>query len=146
MHWADEADCAATAQALAARPALRDAFIELHGTLGAGKTTFARHLLQALGVTGRIKSPTYAVLESYEVAGLAISHFDFYRFKDPQEFEDAGFRDVFASPGIKIAEWPEQAEGLLPVADLRVELIPLDGDERRVIFTAQTPRGLELLP
>ena len=146
MHWADEAGCEATAQALAARPALRDAFIELHGTLGAGKTTFARHLLQALGVTGRIKSPTYAVLESYEVAGLAISHFDFYRFKDPQEFEDAGFRDVFASPGIKIAEWPEQAEGLLPVADLRVELIPLDGDERRVIFTAQTPRGLELLP
>lgn len=146
MHWADEAGCQATAHALAARPALRDAFIELHGTLGAGKTTFARHLLQALGVTGRIKSPTYAVLESYEVAGLAISHFDFYRFKDPQEFEDAGFREVFASPGIKIAEWPEQAEGLLPVADLRVELIPLDGDERRVIFTAQTPRGLELLP
>ncbi|MBX3619063.1 MAG: tRNA (adenosine(37)-N6)-threonylcarbamoyltransferase complex ATPase subunit type 1 TsaE [Rhizobacter sp.] len=146
MHWADEAGCQATAQALAARPALRDAFIELHGTLGAGKTTFSRHLLQALGVTGRIKSPTYAVLESYEVAGLAISHFDFYRFKDPQEFEDAGFRDVFASPGLKIAEWPEQAEGLLPVADLRVELIPLDGDERRVIFTAQTPRGLELLP
>lgn len=146
LHWADEAGCQATAQALAARPALRDAFIELHGTLGAGKTTFARQLLQALGVTGRIKSPTYAVLESYEVAGLAISHFDFYRFKDPQEFEDAGFRDVFASPGLKIAEWPEQAEGLLPVADLRVELIPLDGDERRVIFTAQTPRGLELLP
>lgn len=145
-HWADEAGCEATAQALAARPALRDAFIELHGTLGAGKTTFARHLLQALGVTGRIKSPTYAVLESYEVAGLAISHFDFYRFKDPQEFEDAGFRDVFASPGFKIAEWPEQAAGLLPVADLRVELIPLDGDERRVIFTAQTPRGVELLP
>ncbi|MBL0730941.1 tRNA (adenosine(37)-N6)-threonylcarbamoyltransferase complex ATPase subunit type 1 TsaE [Piscinibacter sp. HJYY11] len=146
MHWADEAACQATAQALAQRPALRDAFVELHGTLGAGKTTFARHLLQALGVQGRIKSPTYAVLESYEVAGLAISHFDFYRFKDPQEFEDAGFRDVFAAAGIKIAEWPEQAEGLLPVADLRVELIPLDGDERRVIFTAQTPRGSELLP
>lgn len=146
MHWADEAACQATAEALASRPALRDAFIELHGTLGAGKTTFARHLLQALGVTGRIKSPTYAVLESYEVAGLAISHFDFYRFKDPQEFEDAGFRDVFASAGLKIAEWPEQAAGLLPVADLRVELIPLDGDERRVIFQAHTPRGLELLP
>jgi tRNA threonylcarbamoyladenosine biosynthesis protein TsaE len=86
------------------------------------------------------------VLESYEVAGLAISHFDFYRFKDPQEFEDAGFRDVFARPGLKLAEWPEQAEGLLPPPDLRVELIPLDGDERRVIFSACTARGLELLP
>lgn len=146
LHWADEAACDATAKALAQRPALRDAFIELHGTLGAGKTTFARHLLQALGVQGRIKSPTYAVLESYDVAGLALSHFDFYRFKDPQEFEDAGFRDVFAQPGFKIAEWPEQAAGLLPPADLKVELIPLDGDERRVIFSAHTPRGLELLP
>ena len=125
---------------------MRDAFIELHGTLGAGKTTFARHLLHALGVQGRIKSPTYAVLESYEVAGLTISHFDFYRFKDPQEFEDAGFRDVFARPGLKLAEWPEQAEGLLPLADLAVELIALDGDERRVTFIAHTPRGLELLP
>jgi tRNA threonylcarbamoyladenosine biosynthesis protein TsaE len=146
LHWADEAACSTTARALAQRPALRGAFVELHGTLGAGKTTFARQLLQALGVQGRIKSPTYAVLESYEVDGLAISHFDFYRFKDPQEFEDAGFRDVFASPGLKIAEWPEQAEGLLPPPDLRVELIALDGDERRVTFTACTPRGLELLP
>lgn len=146
LHWADEADCSATARALAQRPALRDAFVELHGTLGAGKTTFARHLLHALGVQGRIKSPTYAVLESYGVEGLAISHFDFYRFKDPQEFEDAGFRDVFARPGLKLAEWPEQAEGLLPLPDLRVELIPTDGDERRVIFSACTARGLELLP
>jgi tRNA threonylcarbamoyladenosine biosynthesis protein TsaE len=131
---------------LAARPALREAFVELHGTLGAGKTTFARHLLQALGVQGRVKSPTYAVMESYEVGGLPISHFDFYRFKDPQEFEDAGFRDVFAAPGLKLAEWPEQAEGLLPPPDLRMELEPLDGDERRVTFHALTARGLELLP
>lgn len=146
MHWADEAACTATAQALALRPALREAFIELHGTLGSGKTTFVRHLLQALGVPGRIKSPTYAVMESYELPGLPIWHFDFYRFKDPQEFEDAGFRDVFANPGLKLAEWPEQAAGLLPVPDLRMELTPLDGDQRRVIFEACTPRGLELLP
>ncbi|MEO8152042.1 MAG: tRNA (adenosine(37)-N6)-threonylcarbamoyltransferase complex ATPase subunit type 1 TsaE [Rhizobacter sp.] len=146
VHWADEASCTATAQALAQRPALREAFIELHGTLGSGKTTFVRHLLQALGVQGRIKSPTYAVMESYEPAGLPIWHFDFYRFKDPQEFEDAGFRDVFASLGLKLAEWPEQAAGLLPIPDLRMELIPLDGDERRVKFDALTPRGLELLP
>jgi tRNA threonylcarbamoyladenosine biosynthesis protein TsaE len=146
IRWADEAACTATAQAFARQPALREAFIELHGTLGAGKTTFVRHLLQALGVQGRIKSPTYAVMESYEVPGLAIWHFDFYRFKDPQEFEDAGFRDVFASRGLKLAEWPEQAAGLLPVPDLRMELIPLDGDERQVNLQACTPRGLELLP
>jgi tRNA threonylcarbamoyladenosine biosynthesis protein TsaE len=146
VHWADEAACTATAQALAQRPALREAFIELHGTLGSGKTSFVRHLLQALGVQGRIKSPTYAVMESYELPDLAIWHFDFYRFKDPQEFEDAGFRDVFAIPGLKLAEWPEQAAGLLPVPDLRMELTPLDGDQRRVSFEALTPRGLELLP
>jgi tRNA threonylcarbamoyladenosine biosynthesis protein TsaE len=146
VHWADEAACTATAQVLAQRPALREAFIELHGTLGAGKTTFVRHLLRALGVQGRIKSPTYAVMESYELPGLFIWHFDFYRFKDPQEFEDAGFRDVFANPGLKLAEWPEQAAGLLPIPDLRMELIALDGDERRVTFDACTPRGLELLP
>ena len=146
QHWPDESACAASARALAARPALRDAFIELHGTLGAGKTTFVRHLLQALGVAGRVKSPTYAVMESYEAAGLAIRHFDFYRFNDPQEWEDAGFRDVFASPGLKLAEWPQQVGALLPQADLSMELVPLDGDERRVSFKAHTPRGLELLP
>lgn len=146
LQWADEADCAATAAALAQRPALREAVIELHGTLGAGKTTFARHLLQALGVQGRIKSPTYPVLESYEAQGIAISHFDFYRFKDPQEFEDAGFRDVYARAGLKLAEWPEMARGLLPPPDLTVELVAQDGDERRVTFSAHTPRGLELLP
>lgn len=144
--WPDEAACRSAAVALAARPALRRAFIELHGTLGAGKTTFARHLLQALGVTGRVKSPTYTVMESYSLPGLPVAHFDFYRFEDPQEFEDAGFRDVFAVEGLKLAEWPEKAEGLLPVADLHVELEPLDGDERRVTYTACTPLGLELLP
>jgi hypothetical protein len=87
---------------------LRNAFIELHGDLGAGKTTLVRHLLRALGVQGRVKSPTYAVVEPHEVPGLAIWHFDFYRFTDPREWEDAGFRDVFASPGLKLAEWPRK--------------------------------------
>lgn len=146
QHWPDEGACAAAARELAARPALAQAYIELHGTLGAGKTTFVRHLLQALGVTGRVKSPTYAVMEAYEPAGRKVWHFDFYRFNDPQEWEDAGFRDVFASPGLKLAEWPEQAAGLLPVPDLRMELVPLSGDERRVTYSACTPLGLELLP
>ena len=161
LHWPNEAACAASAAALAvtltaafAAPArAHDAFIELHGPLGAGKTTFVRHLLHALGVQGRVKSPTYAVVEEYELPGpggaadrpLHIRHFDFYRFDDPQEWEDAGFRDVFASPGLKLVEWPEKAAGLLPQSDLRIEIEP-DLDERRVVrLHALTALGAELL-
>jgi len=155
LHWPDEGACAASAEALARHSALRNAFIELHGPLGAGKTTFVRHLLHALGVPGRIKSPTYTVMEPYDAAPakgaapLAIYHFDFYRFDDPQEWEDAGFRDVFAGPGLKLAEWPQKAEDLLPEADLRLMIEPVDsGDgntERRVTLSAHTVRGVELL-
>ena len=148
--WPDEAACARAAANLAARPALAEAYVELHGTLGAGKTTYARHLLHTLGVEGRVKSPTYTVMEPYEVvradgATLAIAHFDFYRFDDPQEWEDAGFRDVFAAPGLKLAEWPEKAAGLLPVADLQIHIEPQDGDVRSVRYEARTSRGLELI-
>lgn len=145
MHWGDEADCARHAAALAHRPALADAYIELHGSLGAGKTTFVRHLLRALGVAGRIKSPTYAVLEPHAVAGLSISHFDFYRFSDPREWADAGFRELFAQPGLKLVEWPEHAAGMLPRADLRLFLEVQADESRGVRAEALTPRGLELL-
>lgn len=147
QHWPDEAACAASARALARHAGLADAFIELHGPLGAGKTTFVRHLLHALGVEGRVKSPTYAVLESYQLtrdgAPFAIWHFDFYRFNNPQEWEDAGFRDVFASRGLKLAEWPEKAAGLLPEADLRIYIEPLDAEVRSARFEARTHRGAE---
>ena len=149
QHWPDEAACAASATSIAAHAGLATAFIELHGPLGAGKTTFVRHLLHALGVEGRVKSPTYAVLEPYSLlragAPLEVSHFDFYRFDDPQEWEDAGFRDVFAAPGLKLAEWPEKAGGLLPVADLQIHIEPLEGDARRARFDALTPLGAALL-
>lgn len=146
LHWPHEAACEATARALAAQPMLRDAFIELHGPLGAGKTTLVRHLLRALGVQGRIKSPTYAVLEPYELPdGLAVSHFDFYRFEDAAEWSDAGFRDVFAQPGLKLAEWPEKVADALPPPDLRMELEPQEDDQRAVTIQACTPRGLVLL-
>lgn len=126
IRWTCEADTAAFAQRLAALPGVHNAFIELHGDLGAGKTTLVRHLLRALGVSGRIKSPTYAVVEPHQAGqgdnALRIWHFDFYRFNDPREWEDAGFRDLFASPGLKLAEWPEKAAGVLPVADLVLTL------------------------
>ena len=145
-RWGSEADTEAFARQLAASPALGDAFIELHGDLGAGKTTFVRHLLRALGITGRVKSPTYAVVEPHETpAGLAISHFDFYRFNDPLEWEDAGLRDLFAAPGLKLAEWPEKAAGLLPVADWVVRIDALDDSARQVHVAAPTPLGVRLL-
>ena len=144
--WPDEAACAAFAQRLAASPPLLlDSFIALEGPLGAGKTTFVRHLLRALGIEGRIKSPTYAVLEPYVINGLAISHFDFYRLSDPREWLDAGFRDVFAAPGLKLAEWPGNAKAVLPEADWQMELEPLEGNQRRVTVHAHTDHGRRLL-
>jgi tRNA threonylcarbamoyladenosine biosynthesis protein TsaE len=145
LVWATEEATRAYAAELASHPALADAFIELHGDLGAGKTTFVRHLLRALGISERIKSPTYTVMEPHDAPGFTVYHFDFYRFTDPREWEDAGFRDVFAGPGLKLAEWPEKAAALLPPADLVIR-IDVDADEaRHVALHAQTPRGQELL-
>ena len=151
LGWADETACRQSAEALAAHEALADAFVELHGPLGTGKTTFARHLLHALGVAGAIKSPTYALIEPYRAdaahGGFAIAHCDFYRFEDPQEWEDAGFREVFAGSGLKLVEWPEMAGGLLPPCDLRLTIAPDgDGDARSVALEAVSARGLALLP
>lgn len=152
LVWPSEAATRLCATSLAQQPVLADCFIELHGELGAGKTSFVRHLLQALGVQGRIKSPTYAVVEPYELARtpasaqpLAIWHFDFYRFNDPAEWEDAGFRDIFASPGLKLAEWPEKAHGMLPSADLALHIDVQDDGARAVRLVAQTPTGATLL-
>ena len=161
--WSDENHTQKFAQALAQQVAIRDAYIELQGDLGAGTTTFVRHLLKALGVEGRIKSPTYAVVEPHEArlfpaasqftrSSVPVStdivniwHFDFYRFNDPQEFEEAGFRDLFASHGLKIAEWPEQALGMLPVADLKLAITVNEQEGRLVICETHTPKGLSIL-
>ena len=145
LRWPDEAACAAHAADLALRPALKNAFIELHGGLGAGKTTFVRHLLRALGATGRIKSPTFAVMEPYELPALNAWHFDFYRFDDPREWADAGFRDVFAAPGLKLAEWPEKAQRALPIPDLRLFIEVQPDDARHVRAEACSEPGLALL-
>ena len=161
--WSDENHAQQFAQALAQQVELRDAYVELQGDLGAGKTTFVRHLLKALGVEGRIKSPTYAVVEPHEARLspplmestsnpvpmspqiLNIWHFDFYRFNDPQEFEEAGFRELFASPGLKIAEWPEQAHGMLPVADLKLAITVNEQEGRFVVGETYTRKGLAIL-
>ncbi len=140
---------------MAARPALHHALIELHGDLGAGKTTFVRHLLRALGVQGRVKSPSYAVVEPYTVTTTASStadantlniwHFDLYRFANPREFEEAGFRDVLSSPGLKLVEWPEKALGILPTPDLALHIHAQADESRQVRAQAYTATGEALL-
>lgn len=152
LRWTSEADCAAFAQGLAARPGITRALVELHGTLGAGKTTFVRHLLRALGVQGRIKSPTYAVVEPYDLPdgphgrqGATAAHFDFYRFDDPREVLDAGLRDTLAESVLRLIEWPEKAAGLLPVPDLRIAITIAGDDTRETRVDACTPLGVELL-
>lgn len=146
IAWPDEVATDAFAQTLAAKPEVANALIELRGDLGAGKTTFVRYLLAALGVQGRVKSPTYAVVESYVLGNdLTIWHFDFYRFNDPREWEEAGFRDIFASPGLKLVEWPDKAAAYLPQADLSLAIELVDDDTRQITLTAHTATGKALL-
>ena len=153
LLWSSEDQTRAFAEALAqqvkkqvhsAGPEL-NASIHLRGDLGVGKTTFVRYFLKALGVEGRIKSPTYAVVEPYTVSAGEVWHFDFYRFSDPREWEDAGFRDIFASAGLKLCEWPQNAAGVMPTPDLELDLKVDDDEHRQVTITALTPRGQELL-
>src|SRR5512137_665822 len=117
----DETATLALGAALAscAQPGL---VIWLDGDLGAGKTTLVRGLLRALGDTGPVKSPTYALVEIHVVSGLNLYHFDFYRFSQPEEYLDAGLDEYFAGDGVCLVEWPEQAVPYLPAADLRIRL------------------------
>ena len=147
--WRDEADTENSARRLAERAEIADAIVELHGDLGAGKTTWVRHLLRALGVSGRIKSPTYGVVEPHQGRwqdrALPIWHFDFYRLDDPHEWIEAGLRDIFVQAGLKLVEWPEKAGSQRPLADLSLHIACDAQGLRQVRALAQTPRGLPLL-
>ena len=123
--------------------------ISLIGDLGAGKTTFTRYLLKALGHTGKVKSPTYALCEPYQlVMGSCVfplHHFDLYRMRYAEEWLDAGFRDTFSNPGICIVEWPEKAEGTLPAVDAELHLTMNDDESRELIIKAISSSGRVLL-
>ena len=123
------------------RPGL---FVALSGELGSGKTTLARGILRGLGYKGKVKSPTYTLVELYKLSKLNLYHFDLYRFNNSRELLEAGFRDDFDSRNVCLIEWPERAQDLLPIADLSISL----GEERggrRVRITAQTELGKNCL-
>ncbi|MDD4912494.1 MAG: tRNA (adenosine(37)-N6)-threonylcarbamoyltransferase complex ATPase subunit type 1 TsaE [Sideroxydans sp.] len=143
IHLADEAATTALA-ARFARTLQAGVVIYLDGNLGAGKTTFVRSVLQTLGYEGRVKSPTYTLIERYEAGGLQLRHFDLYRFRDEEEWESAGFRDEFDGHNVCMVEWPELAGQLLPAADIVIAFdILLQG--RTVTISAFSNLGEQCL-
>jgi tRNA threonylcarbamoyladenosine biosynthesis protein TsaE len=112
----------------------------LQGDLGAGKTTFTRGFIKGLGYTGKVKSPTYTIVEPYEIYDQKLYHFDFYRLNDPQELEFIGLQDYFGQQAFILIEWPERASQLLPPADLSCYIVPhLNG--RQIRLEANTEDG-----
>ena len=118
--------------------------LHLRGELGSGKTTLVRGLLRGLGYAGRVKSPTYTLVEPYTLSKLHLYHFDFYRFKDRSEWLSSGFREYFSGDALCVVEWPERAGGLLPLPDLDLHL-QFAGEARRATLEGRTPAGASWL-
>ena len=114
--------------------------VTLSGDLGAGKTTLVRGVLRGLDISGPVKSPTYTLVEPYTVSSLYLYHFDFYRLREPAEWEAAGFREYFRNDAICVIEWPERAGDLLPAADLQIVLEVIDAG-RRCTVSARSARA-----
>lgn len=118
--------------------------IFLEGDLGTGKTTLVRGLLRALGFTGKVKSPTFTLVEVYVISRLNLYHFDFYRFEQPEEYLDAGLDEYFTDAGICLVEWPDKAGAYLPPADLHLRLSVV-ADGRKAELLAGSAKGQQCL-
>jgi tRNA threonylcarbamoyladenosine biosynthesis protein TsaE len=118
--------------------------IYLAGDLGAGKTTLARGLLRGLGYNGRVKSPTYTLMEPYELPSLHCYHFDLYRLADPEELQFLGIEDLLDADALLLVEWPERGEGVLPIADLTLQIFH-EGLSRRVEFQPTGEKGVQII-
>ena len=139
----DEAATLRLGEALAAG-AGKGLVLHLKGELGSGKTTLARGLIHALGHAGRVKSPTYTLLEPYGLLRLDLYHFDFYRFKDRSEWLSSGFREYFNADSLCIVEWPERAGDAIEPPDLAIRL-EYQGNARSANLTAHSPPGRQWL-
>jgi tRNA threonylcarbamoyladenosine biosynthesis protein TsaE len=130
--------------ALRAYSVQRRWIIYLRGNLGAGKTTFCRGLLQALGHAGSVKSPTYTLVEPYDLPGGRVYHFDLYRLRDPRELEFLGAQEYFDQDALCLIEWPERGAGQLPEADMLVEL-STSATGRQLVLRSTAAAGDALL-